>query len=219
MNRAAALTLLVAFGLGISPAAADRRALSSPALSGLATNALVRAYNASGFGADNAAPLRLQSIVVTIYTARSDFWVMFSGTSTMEIHNIFIEGRTGSVLWKAGDPGGEAYSHPAITEAFMLPGVVAGEIIAAYQVASKSGYKPFQTGAYYTIFQPWPGATFITFNCAPAATSVTTVPGPTPTSNGSGVASCAFIPGYSAPGYTVVLTNKGGVAIQPDVNP
>ena len=62
MNRAGALTLLVAFGLGISPAAADRRALSSPALSGLATNALVRAYNASGFGADNAAPLRLQSI-------------------------------------------------------------------------------------------------------------------------------------------------------------
>jgi|GEM_PF-4602960 hypothetical protein len=213
VKRAGALTLLVAFGLGILPAAADQRALSSPALSGLATNALVRAYKASGFGADNAAPLRLQSIVVTIYTTRSNFWVMFSGTTTMEIQNIFIEGRTGSVLWKAGDPGGEAYSHPVITEAFMLPGVVAGEIIAAYQPASKFGYKPFQTGAYYTIFQPWPGGTFIAFDRTQEPTSVSTSPAPTVPC----LSSCAPAAGYAVPGYFVTVRNSR-VTITPDVN-
>ena len=217
MMRVGALTLLLAFGLVILPAGADQHALSSPALSGLATNALVRAYKASGFGPDNAAPLRLQSLVVTIYTSRDNFWVMFSGTTTMEIHNVFIEGRTGSVLWRAGDPGGEAYSHPVITEAFILPGVVAGEIIAAYQAATKFGYKPFQTGGYYTIFQPWPGGTFIAFDQTQEPASVSTNPGPTPTPTAPCRSGCVAPVGYAVPGYFVTVWN-GHVTITPDVN-
>lgn len=205
------------FVFTVLPAVADEPHLSNPALSGLATTALVRAYEASGIGSDDKAPLRLGSFVVTIYKVQNNFLIGFTGTTTMEVHNIVVDGHTGSVLWRAGDPSGEAYGHAAISEAFMLPGVVAGEIIAAHQAASNLGYKPFQTGAYYTIFQPWPGATFIAFDQTQEPTSVSTSPGPTPTPDASCHSGCTPAPGYLVPGYTVMVTN-GRVTIQPDVN-
>lgn len=137
------LAVLLAFSSSALRTTAGELAQAHPVLSGFATNALVRAYHASGLDTNISAPLRLRSYVVTIYTSGDD-WIMFNDTASMEVHNILVAARTASVVWRAGDPGGEVYSNPTTTEALMLPGVVAVEIILAYREGSRGHYNLFR---------------------------------------------------------------------------
>ena len=209
------LAVLVAFSSSALRTTAGELAQAHPVLSGFATNALVRAYHASGLDTNISAPLRLRSYVVTIYTSGDDFWIMFNDTASMEVHNILVAARTASVVWRAGDPGGEVYSNPTTTEALMLPGVVAGEIILAYREGSRCHYKPFQTGAYYTVLTPWPGGTYIAFWQTQEPTSVSINPAPTPTPEARCSSDCATTAGYLIPGY-MVRASSDRVSIQPD---
>lgn len=164
-------------------------------LSGLATNALVRAYEATGLGTDISAPLRLRSYVVMIYTSGDNFWVIMNDTASVEVHNTLVQARTGAILWKSGDPGGDL--NPSFSEAFMLPGIIAGEIIAAHRAASDVRFKPFDTGAYFTVFVPWPIGTYISFHQTREPTSVSINPKPNDVT----------LPGYLVLGYSVMANH------------
>jgi hypothetical protein len=115
---ATSLVLVLAFSLAAAPSYGDT-------ISGVAVNSLVRAYEHFGMGPNEKAPFRLEPYVVVIEQWGTDFRITADQHSTGAHHQAVIDGETGQLV------------SPTQFQAFhgmiLLPGVIAGEIIAAYQ--------------------------------------------------------------------------------------
>jgi hypothetical protein len=193
VSRAACSFLVLAVLLSAARAVAT--GYNGPTLSGLATNALIQAYGASGLDADTPPPFRLQGYVVTIHTFGDYFKVVFAANTTAEVHVVWIAGRTGSVVRLQPDPVTNPV--PAATEGYMLPGIVAGAIIVAYREALREKYLAPKAGAYAANFDAGGGIVSIYFEKTQEPTVVSTVPAPTPTpGTWRCLSGCATGPGY-----------------------
>jgi hypothetical protein len=178
-------------------AAAEEHHYNGPVLSGLATNALVQAYEASGLDGDVPAPFRLQNYLVSISTFGDYFDVLFDASTTAERHDVLIDGKTGAVARLQRDPATKLYPVPAATEGYLLPGVVAGGIIVAYSEALRQRYAPLATGAYATNYEAGAGVISVRFEKTQAPNVVSVNPAPTPTPGTMRcLAGCATGPGY-----------------------
>jgi hypothetical protein len=193
---------------------ADEYQYYGPSLSGLATNAVVQAYEGSGLDGDTPAPFRLENYVVTIHTFGDYLEVLFAGNTTAEIHDVLIVGKTGSVARLHRDPVTKTYPVPAATEGYVLPGVVAGEIIVGYREALREKYAPLKTGAYATNFEAYAGGLNIRFEKTQEPTVVSVLPAPTPTPGALRCLSgCATGPGYSITIRNGRITIKRAVSL------
>lgn len=113
--------------LKASPASASPFAYQGPGISGHAANALIKAYEASGFDKNVAPPFELQSYVVTIdRMANDEFDVTFASETKTEHRDIVVDFTTGAV----GTPSPQSTSVPA--DGVALPGIAAGAIVVAY---------------------------------------------------------------------------------------
>jgi hypothetical protein len=99
-------------------------------MSGLATNALVRAYQASGLDGAEPPPLRLQKYVVTIRAQGDSFEVFFLAQTEAVAIPLVVSARNGAIVWKEGDKPNFA-TLPINPGGRIFPGIIAGEIIAA----------------------------------------------------------------------------------------
>ena len=170
---------------------------SGPTLSGLATNALALAYETSGLDGATPAPFRLQGYVVTVHTAGDYFQITFSANASKDFQDVVVDSKTKSVIWKHGEPISQANAMPADSEGYVLPGIVAGEMLLAYREAQKENYRPLQTGAYAIHFEPFPGGLDIGFERTLEPDTTSVIPAPTPTPGAMRCLSgCATGPGY-----------------------
>jgi hypothetical protein len=196
-----------------APAVASGDHYNGPTLSGLATNALVRAYEGSGLDGQTPAPFRLEDYVVAVHTAGDYFQITFSASTSRDFHDFVLDTRTQSIIWTQGDPISKLSAMPAETEGYVLPGIVAGEIIVAYHEAVRENYKPLQTAAYAVNFEPFAGGLDIGFEKTQEPKTVSVVPAPTPS---PGVlrclSGCATGPGYH------ILVRDGRLTIQRHVS-
>jgi hypothetical protein len=108
--------LVLVSSLPAMRAAAEEYHYNGPVLSGLATNALVQAYETSGLDSDVRAPFRLQNYLVSIRTFGDYFDVFFDSNTTAEWHDVLIDGKTGAVARLRRDPVTKLYPVPAATE-------------------------------------------------------------------------------------------------------
>jgi hypothetical protein len=189
----------------VAPAStlADTRANQASALSGFAVTALVRAYEASGLDEHTPPPFRLQSYVVTIRPHDEVFDVWFLAPTEAWTYPVVVAARTGSIIWKAGQPA-NGVTTPTWTGGYTLPGVIAGEIIAAYRQASSDGFGSLRTGAYNVWYVPFGGGTDIGFeplNGPPSFLSTAPAATPSPKSNEG-----CFM-GVTGPSYVIHVLN------------
>jgi hypothetical protein len=124
-----ALALAMLVPLAAEPAGPD------DGMSGLAVNALVKAYEYVRLGPDEDAPFRLDSYVVVITQYGSGFSIGFGRHDAGDLRSVFIDGRSNTIATPKLD-----WPYQGTT---LLPGVIAGEIVAAYRHAlSDTGLSP-----------------------------------------------------------------------------
>jgi len=120
-------------------------------ISGVAVNALAKAYESFDLGEDAVAPFRLESDVVVIEQWGTDFRVTTDEHSTGSHHEVVIDGMT-------AEPVSPAKDQP-FRGMILLPGVIAGEIIATHRFLLKNPTVPqsstmLESGAYNLSYSP-----------------------------------------------------------------
>jgi hypothetical protein len=195
------LILIVATVSSIPVLAADLG--QGTTLSGFATNALVRAYEASGLDGVESPPFRLQEYFVTIQPRGAVLDIYFLAQTEAVAIPVAVAARTGAIIWKKGDRP-DFSTMPDQPGGYVLPGIVAGEIIMAYRAAASEHFPALSTGAYNLWYLPHAGALDVGFSklTRPPA-DVSTEPAPTP----SAVHNC-FSVAMSGPSYTVAVMNN-----------
>lgn len=187
--------------LSTSPARSGDENQSS--LSGVETNALVAAYDASGLDKPPGPPSSLQSYVIAIHPAGTYVDVFFLSQTQVLAVPAIIDTTNNKVVWTDRDR--TAPPHEPNLFGLVLPGIVAGEMIAAYRQAQSDGFGFLTSGAYSTTFTPYSPGLRVSF----------TPTGISPWdafANGAAVAK--YITGRrgscSSPfGYSVILTRDG----------
>jgi hypothetical protein len=155
-------------------------------MSGLATNALTAAYHKVRMGDDARAPLVLQGYYVSIRTRGDYFEVIFCRETTTKYLGVFIVGRTGEVVSSAPDIPDRGL--------VLLPGTVAGAIIAAHNRAlsknelGERSIAALTSGAYNLAYAPGGGGTTVILTLIPQPVgTLTTQPAPTFTPDSTGL--------------------------------
>lgn len=187
------LLLRIAVIAIVIPAAVPASASESvPSLSGLATNALVHAYHAAGLDGALEPPFRLQPFVVSVRKRGTAFEVTFSGETSKEFHFVSVDGPSGKILGTS-----EVLHMPGDQGLVLLPGIIAGEIIAAYRQAlrdtrqARDKNDALRAGLYGVVFDAFPGATSIDFGPPPGGRPPDVL-APTPTPFGGCMGGCAW---------------------------
>ena len=93
-----------------------------------------------------------------MHTAGDYIQITFSANASKDFQDLIVDSRTESVIWKHGDAISKVSAMPADSEGYVLPGIIAGEIVLAYRKALRENYRPLQTGAYAIHFEPFPSA-------------------------------------------------------------
>lgn len=175
------------------------------AMSGFATNALLRAYEVSGLDGPGPAPLRLQKYIVTIRANVNAFDVFFLAQTEAVAIPVEVSARTGAIIWKKGDAPNAA-TMPTLPGGLILPGIIAGEIIAAYRQAASDQFKPLNSGAYNLWYRPFGGGSDVGFSRLDSAPStISTQPAATPTPNHN---QRCFAVGLTGPDYSVTVIDN-----------
>jgi hypothetical protein len=214
MKRGAPIAFVLSILLITAPAGATDQTNEVPTISGLATNALARAYEVSGLNGTTPPPLRLQPYYVAIQADGEYFKIFFLAQTEARAIPFVIAARTGAVIWKEGQPANRAVPIPPnMPLGYVLPGIIAGEIIEAYQHAILDRFKPLSTGGYNTRYFPLGGGVDVGFEALVGAPqSVSMEPGPTPTPNPAGCfGRCAHGPMYALTIRNGVVTIAGPV--------
>lgn len=120
-------------------------------ISGVAVNALAEAYEPFNLGEDAVAPFRLESHVVVIEQWGTEFRITTDEHSTGSHHEVVIDGMTDLPVSPANDQ--------PFRGMILLPGVIAGEIIAAHRFLLKNPTVPqastmLKSGAYNLSYSP-----------------------------------------------------------------
>jgi hypothetical protein len=156
----------VAFCIGLTTAMllplVARPADSDSGMSGLAVNALVRAYEHLGLGSDADAPTLLEPYVVVIRQYGGLFSIALGRHSTGENHVTVMDALGNVVASPKPDLPYEG--------TLLLPGVIAGEIIAVYRYALNdsvlSTKERLQRGAYNLEYDPYASSAWLLFVAA-----------------------------------------------------
>ena len=195
--------LILTLSIGV-PAYGGERGTAE--MSGLATNALAKAFQVSGLAGGESPALRLRPYVVTIRSDGDSFDIFFLAQTQARAIPVVISAHSGAVIWKEGDPS-DASTRPTSTGGYVLPGVVAGEIIAAHKQAILEGYKPIQNGAYNLWYIPFGGGLDVGFSRLNAVpTSASTGP-QSPEATPEPGAKC-FSGCLTGPAYTVTIIDQ-----------
>jgi|SRR5580700_22960 hypothetical protein len=193
MLRLAFCVAGIAVLTGLLTAPAPSQYVDSIGLSGPAANALAQAYESAGIGSDQDAPLNLLSYLVTVSQwNRSDassnlatFQIMFGKETTREFHSIFVDPKAG-VIKSSQHP--DYFMKGGVT----LPGIIAGDIIAARHYAlldkrlPKTSIAQLRGGAYNIYVDPsWSTSmmSFFALPVVPQNVSILPAPSPTPSSS------------------------------------
>ena len=196
--------ILVLFVATFSVARPVLASHSDDAMSGLATNALIRAFEVSGLDDKSPPPFRLQPYVVTIRASGSSFEVFFLNQTEARAIPVVVAARSSQVVWKEGAPIDGA-TVPTLPAGYVLPGIIAGEIITAYRQALSDGFDRLRTGAYNVWYLPRAGASTIGFaSLDQPPTEVSTEPTATRTPRPG---SKCFSVGRTGPDYSVSVQN------------
>lgn len=159
-------------GLGVAaviisavPAHATDYEYSPPGLSGFAVKALLLAYEASGLDGSTPAPFSLQPYVVQFHVGGDVFQVSFLSQTTRAYKGAWVDCKTGAVATTPADIAKKFSQGPAATEGLVLPGIVAGEIIAVYRYAVSDKYisKNLKSGAFNLSVEAQAGGAGIGF--------------------------------------------------------
>jgi len=167
----------------VSPSSTQAGYDSGQAMSGPATNALVRAYEISGLDGSAPAPFSLQPYVVSIQAGDSYFVVSFASQTSRQRRDVVVRGEAATVL-ATEQLTKQLDQLPPTTEEVLLPGIVAGEIIAVYRRAVSDGSisRVATSGAYDLGFRAFAGGAGVGFTARDAPQGSTSLkPEPTPT--------------------------------------
>jgi|HubBroStandDraft_6_1064221.scaffolds.fasta_scaffold97233_4 hypothetical protein len=181
------MTLTLA--LGWMPALAEDQEFTPTGMSGYATNALVRAYDASGFGTAMAPPFVLQSYVVQLDVGGDIFSVAFLGQTGRYYRTAWVNWKTGVIATTPAAAAKLLDNGPSDREEFLLPGIIAGEIISVYRYALSEGYisRSLESGAFnlgVSASVGGSGVGFLIRSQPQEIVSIKPVPTPTPTPGG-----------------------------------
>ncbi len=183
-------------------------------VSGLTLNALVWAYDYFNLGSDEQAPFRLEPYVVVVKQWGSSFEIAIGRHSNNDNHMVYIDAVTHTVRPLSRD---KPFDGP-FKGTVLLPGVIAGEMIAAYRYTLTST-KNSQTitllrdGSYNVSYDPGPIAVLLVFLAAQAPTEVNLKSEPTPTPRPGWTCIAGACDGQFA--YYSVRLKDGRVVIQP----
>jgi hypothetical protein len=203
-----------------TPADATDYVYSPAGMSGFAVNALVRAYEASGLDGNTPAPFTLQPYVVQFHFGGNVFEVAFLGQTTRSYRAAWVDCKTGAVATTPADAVKKGFDKgPPDTEGFVLPGIVAGEIIAVYRYALSEGYvsKQLKSGAFNLSVEAHAGGIGVGFLVRDRPQEIVSIkPAPTPTPTPGGLR-CLSGACNGWTGYRVDILNNH-VQIKPLAN-
>jgi hypothetical protein len=152
------LTLAMLLPLVAKPADPDS------GMSGLAVNALVRAYEGFALGPDAEAPILLEPFTVVIKQYGGLFSIALGRHSTGASYIVVMDGHSNVVASPKADSPYEG--------TILLPGVIAGEIIAAYHYALEdtglpvSSKERLKRGHYDLEYDPYSTSVWLLFVAA-----------------------------------------------------
>ncbi len=189
MKTASFAAVIISLVLGSIPAGADKQEFTPAGMSGYATNALVRAYSALRFDEANAPPFNLQAYVVQLYVGGDIFQVSFLGQTVRSSKTAWVNCRTGAVATTSATAIKLVDNGPSDSEGFIVPGIIAGEIIAVYRYAASEGSisKQLDSGAFNLSFGARAGGAgvgFLVREQPQASVSIRPEPTPSPTPGG-----------------------------------
>ncbi len=188
------------------PVPAQPADYSGQDMSGFATNFLVSAYHVSGLDGTSQAPFSLQPYVVSIQAGDDYFVVSFASQTTTERRDVIMRGSTATFLaTQQSTKQLDQLTSP--TEGFVLPGIVAGEIIAVYRRAISDGSisKVAAASAYDLRFEVGAGRAEVEFTIRDTpqeSKSLRAQPTPTPKPN-----AIHCLSPCSGVGYTISVLN------------
>jgi hypothetical protein len=146
-------------------------------LSGFATIALFQAYEASGLAHRGPPAFNLAPYYVTITFDSGTFQIWFLAQTDARTMAFFIEGKTGRLIWKSGDKSARPRSTDDFPHGYVLPGIIVGEIVTAFQRGEVDHLALRDASAFDTSYQPLGGGTDVYFeplSASPQTPAVTT---------------------------------------------
>ncbi len=147
-------------------------------LSGFATIALFRAYEASGFAHRGSPAFNLAPYYVTITLDSGTFQIWFLGQTDAGTMAFFVEGKTGGLIWKSGDKSAPPRSTNVFPQGYVLPGIVVGEILTAFQRGEVDHLALRDAAAFDTSYQPLGGGVDVYFEPLSASPQTPAVTAP-----------------------------------------
>jgi hypothetical protein len=132
-------------------------------LSGFATIALFQAYEASGLAHRGSPAFNLAPYYVTIAVDSGRFQIWFLALTDARTMAFFVEGKTGRLIWKSGDKSAPPRSINVFPQGYVLPGMIVGEIVTAFQKGEVDHLALRGTGAFDTSYQPLGGGIDVYF--------------------------------------------------------
>jgi hypothetical protein len=150
-------------------------------MSGYAVASLVSTYRALHISTEADAPFALRDYIVVINKYGPCIGVKYGKPGSSEFRTVYTDGLTAKIVpyMPTGDYGG----------VILLPGIIAGEIIAVYSHAltgeglASGGLSQIRNGAYNLLVDPGFGASgivFIGLQSRPGIVSLGVSPTPTP---------------------------------------
>jgi hypothetical protein len=184
MRNAALGFMILTLALGWTPALADDQEFTPTGMSGYATNALVRAYDASGFDRSMAPPFVLQPYVVQLDVSGDIFSVAFLGQTGRYYRAAWVNCKTGAAATTPAAAAKLLDNGPSYSEEFLLPGIIAGEIISVYRYAVSEGSisNALKSGAFNLSISAGVGGSGVGFLSRTQPQEIVSMrPAPTPT--------------------------------------
>jgi len=129
------------------------------------------------------------------------FLINFISETTIAHQSVAVSATTSSVIWKTGQPDGWAGNFGGSTEGVVLPGIMAGEIISAYEQARGDNFAPLENGNFDTHFEPTGGGLFISFPIIEGPKAAFARPNPMPTPKQGCLSGC-----FTGTAYLVSVT-------------
>jgi hypothetical protein len=141
---ASCFAMTAIFTLGAQPDYGDT-------IAGPSVNALIEAYESFGMGPDEKAPFLLEPYVVVIEQYGTSIRLTFDEHSTATLREVIIDAKSNLIVQPKDDQSYEGM--------ILLPGVVAGEMIAAYRYILATASSPeivarLKSAAYNVAYAP-----------------------------------------------------------------
>ena len=149
--------------------------------------------------------------MITVRADGDNFDVFFLAQTEVRAYTLVVAARTGTIVWKEGDTRTDPADVPASTAGYVLPGIVAGEIIAVYRQAVLDHFISLTAGAYNLWYVPLGGALDLGFRSlnGPPQSIRRSAPPPIPARD-----SRCFSGWDTGPAYTIAVSANGVTSLR-----